>query len=119
MAFPWPPFPARLTPFGWSWGSTARGAAALTQGSVDTCVGVGFGLSRFVTLTFCASTALAARGAAALTQGVAFMLGGVMVTLYRMFACCFGVFSPKGGGPPAVTCTARRPAGLAAVAASP
>ena len=36
--------------FGWSWGSTARGAAALTQGSVDTFVGVGFALPRLRTI---------------------------------------------------------------------
>ena len=87
MAFPWPPFPARLTSFGWSWGSTARGAAALTQGSVDTCVGVGPCLSRLLILTSSASMALVARGAAALTLGAAFVPGFVtdmLCTCLRM-----------------------------------
>jgi hypothetical protein len=74
---------------GWSWGSTARGAAALTQGSVDTCVGVGFGLSRLVTLTTFASMALVARGA------------GLLLGALPSCSACYGyvvfyacVFSP-------------------------
>jgi len=42
-----------------------------------------------------------------------------MLVYYGYVVCDVLESFPQKGGPPAVTCTARRPAGLAAVAASP
>jgi len=149
MVFPWPPFPARLTPF-WvvmgehcprscssysgqcrhlcrrglrpftlsdtynlrQHGSCRPRSRALTRGAAFM---LGVLWSRcLLCLRVFASMALVARGAGLLLRAQP-SCSCIMVTLYVTFES----FPQKGGGPPAVTCTARRPAGLAAVAASP